>query len=57
MASTDTQIIESPLTAAKILAGVDAALTAVGASGAVTMAAFNQGRSMAITANANVALS
>ena len=53
MPATDTQIVESPLTAARILAGVDAALSAIGASGAIIMASFNQGRSMAITANAS----
>jgi len=49
-ADSDAQIVESPITTAKIVTAIDACRTAVGLSGPVAITSFNQGRSILITA-------
>ena len=51
MAGTDSnsQIVESPITTAKIVTAMDAARTAVALSGPVSITSFNQGRSILVT--------
>ena len=50
--NSDTQIVEAPLTEAKITAAMDAARAAVGVSGPVAISSFNQGRSLIVTCTA-----
>lgn len=49
MADTDAQIVEAPLTEAKITAAMDAARAAVGLSGPISISSFNQGRSLIVS--------
>jgi len=48
-ADSNAQIVESPITEAKIITAVNAARAAVGLSGPIAMTSFNQGRSILIT--------
>ena len=50
----DVQIVESPITAAKIKSAADTALSNTNLSGTLTMTAFNQGRSIAVMATENL---
>jgi len=55
MAVVDAQIVESPITTAKIVTAMEAARTAIGeVSGPIAISSFNQGRSMLIVAGVNV---
>ena len=49
MADTDAQIVESPITAAKIVTAMNAARAAVVLSGPISITSFNQGRSLIVT--------
>ncbi len=51
MVDTDAQIVEAPITAAKVITAMDAARTAVGLSGPILITSFNQGRSILVTSN------
>lgn len=46
--ATYSEIVESPITAAKITAAMDAARVAVGVSGPATVTSINQGRSVIV---------
>ena len=48
-ADSDAQIVESPITAAKVVTAIDAARAAVGLSGPLAITSFNQGRSLVVT--------
>ena len=47
------EIVESPITAAKIETAMGTARTAVGVSGPLVLTSFNQGRSILITTSLN----
>ena len=47
---TDAQIVESPITAAKVVTAMNAALAATALSGPCQITSFNQGRSILVTA-------
>ncbi len=47
---TDAQIVTSPITTARITAAMDTAITNTSTGSSVRVAAFNQGRSILITA-------
>ncbi len=49
-ADSDAQIVESPITTAKVVTAINDARTAVGLSGPLSITSFNQGRSILITA-------
>lgn len=51
MAAGDTsvQVVESPLTAARIKVALDAAIAATSAGARTTVCGFNQGRSIVVT--------
>jgi len=50
VADSNAQIVESPITAAKIITAIDTCRAAVGLSGPLAITSFNQGRSILITA-------
>jgi len=50
--ATYSEIVESPITAAKITAAMDAARVAVDASGPAVITSFNQGRSVIVAMTA-----
>ncbi len=47
------EIVESPITAAKIETAMSTARTAIAASGPIAVTSFNQGRSVLITTSIN----
>ena len=49
MADSDAQIVESPITAAKVITAIDTCRAAVDLSGPLAITSFNQGRSILIT--------
>lgn len=46
---SNTQLVESPITAAKVTAAIDAARAAVGLSGPIAMTSINQGRGLVVS--------
>lgn len=50
LGDTDVSIVESPITAAKVASALDNAIIATSGGAQFTVNAFNQGRSILITA-------
>ena len=53
-ADSDSQIVESPITTAKVTAAINTCRATVGLSGPLAITSFNQGRSLLITCTAPV---